>query len=97
MRDTKSPSDADMAALQATVDQYRKLCVRTLKKIDRMHTTTRPYDPHPTTALEELLEYIPAFVKDGDLTKAEGERITKKIKMIVQQHKVVQKVVRSLK
>lgn len=93
MRDTKNPSDADMAALQTTVDQYRKLCVKVLKEIDRMHTTTRPYDPHPTTALEDLLEYIPALVKDGDLTKTEGKRIASKIKMIVQQHKVV----RSLK
>lgn len=86
----KNPSDADLSALQATVDQYRKLCVQMLKKIDRMHTTTRPYDPHPPTALEDLLDLIPELVEVGDLTKAEGKRMTKKIKMIVQQYHVVQ-------
>lgn len=87
---TFTGSAKERAAAEAAADQYRKLCVKVLKDIDQARTTTRPYDPHPPTVLEDLLEYIPALVKDGDLTKAEGKRIAEKIEAIIQQYNLVQ-------
>lgn len=93
---TFTGSAKEIAAAEAAADQYRKLCVRVLKEIDQAHTTTRPYNPHPPTALEELLDYIPALVEDGDLTKAEGKRIAEKIKMIIQEYNIVQPVMKRI-
>jgi hypothetical protein len=75
MRGKNNSSDAQLASLQAAIDKYRNICVQLLKEVDQAYTSNGTFIPHYTTTLGTLLEYLPALVADGDLTKAEGKRM----------------------